>query len=83
MTIDITHACSFTGHRPERLAISEEKAISWLKEQIEIAVAEGYTEFLSGMQRGVDIWAAEAVLELKKSGKPVRLIEVSPLFHML
>ena len=78
MTIDIAHSCSFTGHRPERLAISEEKAISWLKEQIEIAVAEGYTDFLSGMQRGVDIWAAEAVLELKKSGKPVRLIAVSP-----
>ncbi len=65
-------------HNPKDLAISIslEKAISWLKEQIEIAAAEGYTDFLSGMQRGVDIWAAEAVLELKKSGKPVKLIAV-------
>jgi len=34
MEIDIKHACSFTGHRPERLEISQEKAISWLEEQI-------------------------------------------------
>lgn len=34
----------------------------------------GYTDFISGMQRGVDIWAAEIVLKLKAEGKHVKLI---------
>ena len=77
MKIDVEHACSFTGHRPERLAIPESKVIKWLEEQIKVAVVDGYTDFVSGMQRGVDLWAAEIVLELKRSGYPVRLIAAS------
>ena len=72
--IDIKKACSFTGHRPERLSLPTRKVMSWLSEQVEKAVEDGYTEFISGMQRGVDIWAAEAVLEQRKKGKNVRLI---------
>ena len=72
--VDTEHACSFTGHRPERLEMSPDKVISWLEEQISKAVEDGYTDFISGMQRGVDIWAAEIVLRLKREGKPVRLI---------
>ena len=74
MEIDIKHACSFTGHRPERLEMSEDKVIAWLEEQIRKAVEDGYTDFISGMQRGVDIWAAEIVIKLKKEGKKVHLI---------
>lgn len=72
--IDIDHACSFTGHRPERLEISESEAVAWLEEQIRRSVGDGFTDFISGMQRGVDIWAAEIVLKLKKEGRPVKLI---------
>ena len=68
------HACSFTGHRPERLEMSAKKVIDWLNEQIDKAIADGFTEFISGMQRGVDIWAAEVVLKRKKEGADVRLI---------
>ena len=31
---DKERACSFTGHRPERLAIPEERVREWLNEQI-------------------------------------------------
>ena len=72
--VDTEHSCSFTGHRPERLEMRPNRVISWLEEQIGIAVDDGYTDFVSGMQRGVDIWAAEIVLRLKQEGKPVRLI---------
>ncbi len=76
--IDIKHACSFTGHRPERLEISESIVISWLEEQIRKAIADGYTEFISGMQRGVDIWAAEIVMKIKGEGASVRLFCACP-----
>ena len=69
--------CTFTGHRPERLELPEKQVISWLAEQINQAVDEGYTDFITGMQRGVDIWAAEAVLKLRNEGKPIRLIAAS------
>lgn len=74
MDIDIKHACSFTGHRPERLALPEKQIITWLEEQIRKAADDGYTDFISGMQRGVDIWAAELVIKLKQEGKQVHLI---------
>ena len=73
MKINIKHACTFTGHRPERMSETEEKVKTWLKEQIGKAIEDGYTDFISGMQRGVDIWAAEAVLKMKEEGKSVRL----------
>lgn len=66
--IDVKHACSFTGHRPERLnQYSEEEVVNWLDQQIDAAIENGYTDFISSMQRGVDIWAAEIVLKKKKS----------------
>ncbi len=73
--IDIKHACSFTGHRPERLnGLSEETVISWLSEQIKAAIEDGYTDFITGMQRGVDLWAAEIILEIRKENDSIRLI---------
>ena len=74
MDICIKHACSFTGHRPERLVIPEKQVITWLEEQIRKAADDGYTDFISGMQRGVDIWAAELVIKLKQEGRQVHLI---------
>ena len=66
MEIDIKHACCFTGHRPERLEMPPGKVKRWLEEQIRKAVEDGYTDFVTGMQRGVDIWAAEIVMQLKE-----------------
>lgn len=68
------HTCTFTGHRPEHLELPEEQVIQWLEEQIERVANEGYTDFITGMQRGVDLFAAEAVLKLIDKDRQIRLI---------
>ena len=73
-SIENEHVCCFTGHRPERLEMPEGKVIKWLDEQVNKAIEDGYTDFISGMQRGVDIWAAEAVLNHKEKNNKIRLI---------
>ena len=73
-TWDMEHACAFTGHRPERLQLPKKQVKEWLAEQIERAADEGYTDFITGMQRGVELWAAEAVLKLINKDRIIRLI---------
>ena len=65
--------CAFTGHRPERLGLDESIVKAWLEEKIHEAINDGYSDFISGMQRGVDLWAAEIVLKLKSEGNDIRL----------
>ena len=72
---DREHTCAFTGHRPERLDLPEAEVIAWLEKEIRRAVEDGYTQFITGMQRGVDLWAAEAVLKLRSEGKPIRPVK--------
>jgi len=72
------HRCCFTGHRPEKLTASERDIKRALEKEIRQAIADDMTVFISGMARGVDIWAAEIVLELRKAGMPLRLICASP-----
>ena len=74
MAIKREEACAFTGHRPERLKFPEIKVITWIEDEIRKSIDNGYTTFISGMQRGVDIWAAEAVLELRDEGENVKLV---------
>lgn len=64
--IDVEHAVSFTGHRPERLDMPEIVVQEWLETQIRKAIDDGFTDFISGMQRGVDLWAAEIVMRLRE-----------------
>lgn len=71
---DIKHTCTFIGHRPERLQLSEEQVKEWLTEQIDRAADEGYTDFITRMKRGVDLWAAEVVLKLIDKDRQIRLI---------
>ena len=68
----------FTGHRPEKLTRFEWLIKKDLEKEIKKAIEDGLTVFISGMARGVDIWAAEIVLKLRDAGKPVRLICASP-----
>lgn len=72
------HRCCFTGHRPEKLQRSEEEVRVDLEYEIRKAVRDGLTVFITGMARGVDIDAAEIVLQLRDEGYPVRLICASP-----
>ena len=75
---------SFTGYRPEKLpffgeddplCIDMKKRLSV---QIQSLIADGADEFSSGMALGVDTWAAEIVLELKKLYPKITLTAVVP-----
>ena len=72
------HRCCFTGHRPEKLDKPEADVIEGLKKEIHTATADGFRTFISGMARGVDLWAAEIVLALRDEGASIRLICASP-----
>ena len=68
----------FTGHRPEKLKRGKRSIIQGLEEEIRKAVADGLNVFITGMARGVDIWAAQIVLMLRAEGLDVRLICACP-----
>lgn len=70
--------CCFTGHRPEKLAVDETTAEKMLEEAIRKSIIEGYRTFISGMARGIDIWAAQIVIKLKNEGADIHLICASP-----
>lgn len=78
-------ACAFTGHRPEKLPFGENEQDkrcidlkATLRAEIEKLIEEGVTHFLCGMARGVDTFAAEAVLELKLKYPQITLESVIP-----
>ena len=72
------HRCCFTGHRPEKLNGTESTIKLVLREQISCAIHDGLTVFITGMARGVDIWAAEIVLDLRKRNNEIKLICAIP-----
>ena len=72
------HRVCFTGHRPEKLTRSEETIRKDLEIQICQAVADGLNVFITGMARGVDIWAAQIVLMLRYEGYDVKLMCACP-----
>lgn len=72
------HRCCFAGHRPEGILLSEATAKDWLRYQIQQAIAANYTTFITGMGMGVDIWAAQIVIELRVANPSIHLIAVEP-----
>ena len=72
------HRCCFSGHRPEKLNEPEAEIKQWLSEQIDSAIAAGYTTFISGCAMGVDIWAAQIVFQKKQQNPSLRLIAATP-----
>lgn len=72
------HRVCFTGHRPEKLNQPEGIVVKSLTNAIHQAIADGKNVFISGVARGVDIWAAEIVLRLRNEGENVKLICASP-----
>ncbi len=72
------HRCCFTGHRPSKLDYSEGEIKPLLETAIDNAVSDGYVTFITGMAEGVDIWAAEIVLEKKKHNTALHLICAVP-----
>jgi uncharacterized phage-like protein YoqJ len=51
---------------------------SLLKNEIEKAIKEGYDCFITGMNLGFDMWAAEAVIELRKKYPHIKLVAALP-----
>ena len=72
------HRCCFTGHRPEKLHQSERVIIKQLQSEIKEAVGKGHTTFITGMAKGVDIWAAEIVINLSRKDPRIKLICALP-----
>ena len=78
--------CCFTGHRPQSLPFGfneqDERCIKLkrlLREEIERQITEeGVTHFISGMAIGVDMYAAEIVLELKAKYPQITLESAIP-----
>lgn len=75
----------FTGHRPEKICMpfrEEDPAIDALKHELQLriltAVDQGYTTYLCGMARGVDIWAGEIVAGLWEPFRNLKLVAVMP-----
>lgn len=73
------HRCCFTGHRPDKLNVSENTVVRALEKEIRIAIQDGFNVFITGMAMGTDLWAAEIVIRLRKKEKlPLKLIAASP-----
>lgn len=69
--------CCVTGHRnlPQK-EINRVKTA--LRREIEKAVNDGFTRFMSGFAEGVDQYFAEIVLEMRKSNPVLELVAVIP-----
>ncbi len=69
--------CCVTGHRdvPQK-EINHIKAE--LRREVDRAVSDGFTRFISGFTDGVDQYFAEIVLELKKANPALELVAVLP-----
>ncbi len=84
---DLTEkAVCFSGHRPEKLPGKGDAGRSetvfikdLLHTKIEQSIHEGYTKFYSGVARGIDLWAAQAVLDLKEKYPDIKLFCVKPV----
>lgn len=72
------HTCCFTGHRPEKLNLEESRVKSLLKMEITQALSDGFTIFITGMSRGIDIWAAQLVLKEREKNPQIKLICAVP-----
>ena len=48
------HRCCFTGHRPDKLNVSEKVVINALEKEIRIAIQDGFNVFITGMAMGAD-----------------------------
>ena len=81
----IGRACAFTGHRPQKLPWRFDETAPGcvaLKEtlaaQVAMLIENGYAEFLSGMAPGVDIWAAQIILDLRENNSALKLHCILP-----
>ena len=77
--------CAFTGYRPHRFPWKNNEADSRcealkevLAEQISALAEAGITGYFNGVAEGVDCWAAEIVLSLRKKNPALNLYCILP-----
>lgn len=75
----------FSGHRPEKLPANGDvnspemrRILSVLFLEIDKSVENGYTSFITGVAKGVDLWAAKYVIQLKEKYPELSLICAVP-----
>ena len=87
ITMSKRTTCCFTGHRPQKLPWGyDEEWEDCIRLKVKLACEiekmrrKGVTTFISGMALGVDLWAAEIVLDLKHAypRDTIRLVAVIP-----
>jgi len=74
----MNNTCCFTGHRPKKLNLTEQEIIPLLEKAIDNAIENGYVTFITGMAEGIDVIAAEIVLQKKEKNKNLELICALP-----
>ncbi|MBE6936782.1 MAG: DUF1273 domain-containing protein [Ruminococcaceae bacterium] len=84
-TYDRAGSCCFTGHRPEKMpfAVSPYSYDYFqfqkkLEQVIQNVILSGYHHFITGMSRGMDLWAAECVLNFRRAYSHVTLEAAIP-----
>ena len=70
--------CCLTGPHPAFLKRTEDDIRVELENSILKAVSEGYTTFVSGLNEGTDLWAAEIVVRLQQTRPELHLIAAIP-----
>ncbi len=72
------HRCCFTGHRPQKLHQPEAEVKKSLEEAVLQAINDGFVTVITGMAYGVDIWAGQIVVRLRKRNPALHLIAAVP-----
>lgn len=77
--------CAFTGYRPQKMPFGfnemDPRCIDFkerIRNTIKMLIWEGYSHFLSGGARGMDMYAAEIVLDLRQQYPWIGLEMVIP-----
>ena len=86
---DKRHTVCISGHREKSIipadGVSADFAAECVKavlyRYIDMAVDMGYTDFISGLAMGTDLWAAGYILRRKAHNKDIRLIGAMPFLH--
>lgn len=80
-------AC-FSGHRPQKLpcygddfAQSTKMVKSFLYNNIIESIDDGYTYFITGLARGIDLWAGEILCDILCEYPQIKIISASPYKH--
>lgn len=70
--------CCFTGHRPEKLDCTQDVITAELDDSINEAISDGFYTFISGMSRGIDLWAAQLVIAKREHDSRIKLVCAIP-----